>query len=78
MVEAEKAGHEKLPKTTDLDRSGERLTTRKNPAANQVRPCIGRHAREVGVECRKWSVAVISMSNLLIRIAESLLEVRYV
>jgi hypothetical protein len=41
MVEAEKADHEKLPKTTDLDRSGERLTTRKNPAANQVTPCIG-------------------------------------
>ena len=41
MVEAEKADHEKLPKTTDLDRSGERLTTRKNPAANQVSPCTG-------------------------------------
>jgi hypothetical protein len=39
MVEAEKAGREKLPKTTDLDRSGERLTTRKNPAAN-AGPCV--------------------------------------
>ena len=33
MVEPEKAGHEKLPKTTDLDRSGERLTTQKNRRA---------------------------------------------